>query len=279
MRVRYSFSSRKTGRARAEKTCQHRKPFPKLVLEVIKTSDIIIEVLDARFIEESRNIESEELIKNSEKKIIFVFNKADLADITKVMQKIELHSLKPYVFVSCKRREGIGKLRKLIKIDVSRLGIKGRKVNVGVIGYPNTGKSSLINVLLGRASARKAAEAGFTKGIQKLKLTDDILILDTPGVIPEEETGTEKEKYIKQAKIGVRTADRAKDPEMIVSELVKEYPSIEKFYNIESNRDSEVLIEKLGRKRNFLIKGGKIDVDRTARLILKDFQEGRIEAI
>jgi len=278
MRIRYSFSSRRTGRARAERTCQHRKPFPKIVMEIIKSSDLILEVLDARFIEESRNKESERIVKEAGGKIIYVFNKADLVDVKKLMQKIELQDLKPYVFVSCKEREGAGRLRKMVKIEVSKLKL-GRKANVGVIGYPNTGKSSLINLLIGKASAKTAAESGFTRGIQKLNLTDDIAVLDTPGVIPEKEAGIEKEKYLKQAKLGVRTYDKVRDPEMVVSNLMKQYPSIENFYGVKADGDAEILIEQVGKKKHFLVKGGEVDADRTARLILKDFQEGKIEVI
>ena len=270
MRVRYSFSSRRTGTT--DPSNQHGKAIPKLIKEVIDISDIIMEVIDSRFVEETRNKEIEKLILEKGKKIIYVINKSDLID-----KKIEFN-LAPVVYVSCKDRRGIRELRERICIEASR--IKNReKVNVGIIGYPNTGKSSLINVLTGRASARTAKEAGFTKGMQKIRLKKGIIILDTPGLIREDEDSATKRKDLaKHGKIGVRTADRVKDPEFIVHELVKQYPGIfEKFYGIDAGGNSEILIEKLGRKKNILKKGNLVDADRTARIILRDWQDGKIK--
>ncbi|MFH0831687.1 MAG: GTPase [archaeon] len=274
MRVRYEFSSRRTGRI--EGTNKHRKSYPSVAREVIRISDIVLEILDARFIEETRNSEFEALAEKSGKKIVYVLNKADLVDINEIKRKIELQNMQPYVFVSCKTREGISDLRDKIKIEVKKLSMKYKRAHVGVIGYPNTGKSSVINMLVGRPVARTAAEAGFTRGVQKLRLATGILILDTPGVIPEKETGTDKRNVEKHSQIGVKTWDKVKEPEMIVFGLMKKYPEIEKYYGIECAGDVEVLIENLGRKLNFLRKGGIVDNDKTARRILRDWQEGKI---
>ncbi len=282
MRVRYSFSSRRTGQI-AEGN-KHREPYPKLVKEVIKISDIILEILDARFLRETRNIELEKLIKESGKKIIYVINKADLVNIEDLKANELLSELMPHAFVSCKQRKGIRELRNRIKIEVKRLHLKEIKkmerAQIGIIGYPNTGKSSLLNILVGGKPARKSPQAGFTRGIQKVRLSKGILILDTPGVIPEKEyspTGLPELK--KYAKIGVRTYDKMKNPEFVLAGLMKQYPNVfEKFYGIEANGDSEVLINEIGKKRNFLKKMGLIDSDRTARAILKDWQEGKIRA-
>ena len=277
MRIRYSFSSRHTGNI-AHITKQREK-YPKLVKDIIKISDIVLEVLDARFIEETRNAELESLIKKLGKELIYVLNKCDLVNTKEVERKIELHNLLPYVFVSCKSRVGAGKLRERIKIEAKKLRLEDKRVQVGIIGYPNTGKSSLINLLVGRSSARTGKEAGFTKGMQKIKLVKGILIIDTPGVIPETEySGTEKKAMSKHAKIGVRTYDKVKDPEMIVDDLIKAYPKeFEKFYGIEFNEDSEVLIEEIGKRKNFVKKGNLVDEDRAARSILKDWQDGKIK--
>ncbi|MBI2630375.1 50S ribosome-binding GTPase [Candidatus Pacearchaeota archaeon] len=275
MRVRYSFSSRRTGII--EGTNKHREPFPKIAREVISMSDLILEVLDARFLDLTRNVEIEKVIKQNGKGVIYVFNKADLVDIKKTTEKAGVLELNPYVFVSCKARSGGKDLRNRIKQEIRSLGIVGRRAQVGVIGYPNTGKSSVINLLIGKKSARTAEIAGFTKGIQKLRLTSDIVVLDTPGVIPEQEKGISRDKVARHSEVGARSYEKVKDPEFVVDRLMKRYPGIiERFYNIDANGNSELLIEELGRKNNFLIKGGSIDSDRTARLVLKDWQRGNI---
>ncbi len=273
MKVRYSFSSRRT--RHVENMRKQRGKYPVLIKKIIQDSDIILEILDARFIEETRNLEIEEEIELQNKKLIYVLNKSDLL-LNKKLKKINLSSS---ILVSCKNRKDIKKLRELIKIFSKKIKKQDdEKIIVGIIGYPNTGKSSLINLLIGKSSAGVGSEAGFTKGIQKLKLDENILLLDSPGVIPEEKySHTEKEKISKQTIAGGRSFSQVKEPEIVVAELIKEYPSIlEKFYNIQADGDSEILIEELGRKKGFLKKGGLVDIDRTARQILRDWQKGEI---
>ncbi|MCK9595880.1 50S ribosome-binding GTPase [Candidatus Pacearchaeota archaeon] len=255
--------------------------FPALAEKIVEMSDIILEVLDARFIPETRNLELEEKIKKKGKKIIYVFNKSDLIDIKKA-KKEEISSLDPKVFVSCITRKGGKELRNKIKItsyNVEKPVDKFQnKITVGVIGYPNTGKSSVINFLVGKPAAGIGADAGFTKGIQKVNLTATIVLLDSPGVIPAKEySSTEVSAFSRHAKVGARSHSQVSNPAVVVSNLVREYPLVfDKFYDISSEGDAEVLIEKLGRKSGFLKKGNEVDEDKTARTILKDWQEGRI---
>jgi len=276
MRVRYSFSSRHTGTI--ANTNKHRIPIPKMVKEVIRTSDIILEVLDARFIDETRNTELEKMILGLGKSIVFVLNKSDLVDFNELKNSGRLEELMPYVLVSCKTKTGIRDLRTRIKIEAKK--IKDRKyVHVGIIGYPNTGKSSIINVVAGGGRAPTSAAAGFTKGIQKIRLSKGVLLLDTPGVMPEKEAPAHRAADAKKlSTIGVKTFDRAKNPDLVVSGLMKENPGVfEKFYGIEADGDVEKLIDELGKRNKLLSKGGKIDTDRTARMILKDWQFGKIK--
>ncbi len=275
MRVRYSFSSRRT--RTIDPFNQHRTPFPKLAEKVIENADILLEVLDARFIEETRNPEVEESIKRKGKKLIYVLNKIDTIDKTRIGKEI-LSSVYPFVFLSCKEKKGIKDLRKKINIEVSRLKLGERQAKVGIIGYPNTGKSSITNLLAGSHQTRTSAEPGYTKGIQNIRLTKNILLIDTPGVIPSSEnSATSQEDLKKHAEIGVRSFSKLKDPEFVVASLMQKNPLLfEKFYNIPVKGDPEMLLEQLGRAKKFLLKGNQVDTDRTARFILKAWQEGNI---
>ncbi|MCX6741961.1 MAG: 50S ribosome-binding GTPase [Candidatus Pacearchaeota archaeon] len=300
MRIRYSFSSRRTGRIEGRNN--HKKSFPDIVKEVIKNADILLEVLDARFIEDTRNLEVEAMISSQDKKLVYVLNKADLIETNQAREYMEENRLYPYVFVSCKERQGGKQLRERIKIEAAKVRkSKEEKIKklreekakddkepnildaipqIGVVGYPNTGKSSIINLLIGKASARTAPTAGCTRGIQKIKLTEDIFIIDTPGALPSKENVIEKTDMTKQVKIGARDFDRVKNPENIVADLMVKYPHvIEKYYHldIETKGDPELLIEGLGRKKSFLKKGNQVDLDRTCRLILRNWQEGKIK--
>lgn len=279
MKQKYIFSSKKTGKFRKSPTTnKHRIPFSKLVLEIIKSSDIILEILDARFIQKTRNLEMEKIIKSLNKKLIYVLNKSDLAKISEIKREFDFEEIEPYVLFSCVTNIGRKRLREKIKLEVSRLKIKERDAQVGVIGYPNTGKSSLINVLARRKGAGTSPTPGFTKAIQKIRLTKNIVIFDTPGIFPEKENPTINSLILKKhAQIGVNTYNQVKEPEMVVAEIMKNHlGKLERFYNVESDNDSEVLIEKLGRKKNFLRKGNEVDTKRTAKFILKDWQEGKM---
>jgi hypothetical protein len=273
MRVRYSFSSRRT--RRTKKIKKQKEKFPNILKKIIENSDIILEVLDARFIYETRNLEIEKSIKKQGKEIIYVINKIDLV---KKINKEELKKLEPYTLVSYKLRKGGRELRNKIKLESKK--IKKHKILVGVIGYPNTGKSSLINLLIGKNKAKTGAEAGFTKGVQKLKLTQNILLLDSPGVIPVEEySNINKDAIVRHAKLSARTYSKVKDPELVISNLIKEHRGmLEKYYKINAKGDSEILIEELGKRKNFLKKGGEVNFDKTSRFILREWQEGKIIA-
>ena len=173
---------------------------------------------------------------------------------------------------------GKKRLRERLQIETKRLHLS-RRALVGIIGYPNTGKSSLINMLTGRKTVGTSPQAGFTKGLQKIAFTRDIHVIDTPGVISKKDSpATEKENIVRSVKIGIKTYDRVKNPLFVVAKLMRNFPSIfDKYYQFDSGNDPEILIEHLGKKHNLLAKGGIIDSDRTARLILKDWQTGKIK--
>jgi len=252
---------------------KQRGKYPLLLEKVIEISDIILEILDARFPKEMQNKEIEKLIKDKGKKIIYVLNKSDL---TRKRDK----SLNPRVFVSCKNHKGINELRDKIKQEAAKVKKTGdfNRVHVGIIGYPNTGKSSLINLLIGRTSAKIGSDAGFTKGIQKLRLTENIILLDSPGVIPLEEYSTmSEEKIAQQVKVGGKSYSQIKNPEIALNEIVKtNKKQLQEFYKMKFD-NAEDLIEKIGRKKGFLKKGGEVNSDKAARFVLKDWQFGIIK--
>ena len=155
------------------------------VNKVLREADIIIEVLDARMIEETRNIEVENKIKKYGKQILYVITKSDLVDQKQVEQA--KRNLTPSVFISAKNRWGTTILKQKI-LELSR----GEAVVVGVVGYPNVGKSSLINAFGGKHKAKTSSESGYTKGVQRIRVDRKIMLLDTPGVFPHKEKDASK---------------------------------------------------------------------------------------
>ena len=239
--------------------------FWKVINYVIEQSDILLEVLDSRDVENTRNIEIEDKVERSGKKLLYVFNKSDLVD-EKILS-FRTKNLKPSVFISAKEHSGVGKLRELIHKNST-----AKQVVVGVLGYPNTGKSSLINALASGGRASTSSESGHTKGSQFVRVSQKIKIIDTPGVIPYKEKNNEK-----LAMIGSLDPSKVKDPEDVVIKIMQEYPGLlEDYYGVIEQDDLELVLADIALKQNFLIKGGEPNLDRSARKILRDWQQGNI---
>lgn len=290
MRVRYSYSSRRTGHI--DNIRRQRVKYPQVAKNIVNTSDVILEVLDARFIEETRNPELEKEIERQKKKIIYVLNKADLVKSSK-LSEIK-RSLYPSAIVSCTERRGVRDLRNLIK-RVSKTIEKremremkrdkvimgdDKRIKVGVIGYPNSGKSSLLNLLAGKSAAGVGSEAGFTKNVQKIRLSEEIVLIDSPGVIPDEQYSvSDKIKISEHTLLGGKSYTQVKEPELVVSQIMQKFPGLlENYYEIEAEGNPDELIEHLGYKKGFLKKGGTVNEDQTAREILRAWQLGEIQA-
>ena len=237
--------------------------FWKHVNSVIRESDLVIEVLDARHIEESRNYEIEKKVNQAGKKIIYVINKCDLVN----KESLKQIKLKPSVYISSIEHLGTTILKKKI-LELS----KGNNVTVGVLGYPNVGKSSLINALAGKGKAKTSSESGYTKGMQKIKVDNKILLLDTPGVFPRKEKDSAK-----HGKIGAIDHAKIKDPEFVVLKLIEDNKEqIKNYYEVEGENIEEIL-EKIAFKLKKLSKGGKPDLEATSRYILNEWQKGKIK--
>lgn len=242
--------------------------FWRLVDEVIEDSDIVLMVVDARHIEQTNNTELVRKVAAAKKTLITVINKADLVDKS-LLEKYK-RKLYPCTFVSAQKFYGITMLRHMILrfAEVT-------PVVVGVVGYPNTGKSSVINALKGKASAGVSSVSGYTVGKQNIRIDNKIRVIDTPGVIAGgDDTASIKLKI--SASMNVK-----KDHDLAVYELFKAYAKpIAKFYKLdeeETNSMDEVeLLEAIAIKLNRVIKGGEPDIMTTAKRILNDWQKGRI---
>lgn len=231
---------------------------------VLRKADIILLVLDARSIEETRNPEIEWKVQREGKHLLYVFNKCDLVSHQEMEEAKK--RLSPSVFVSSTNRLGTTILKKKL-LEIS----KGEKMTVGVVGYPNVGKSALINALSGRSAARTSPKSGFTQGVQRVRVNDKIMLLDTPGVFPANERDE-----VKHGLTGAKDSAQVHDPEKIALVLITSHPhQIKQFYGIKGH-DEEEILEEIGKKYRLFLKGGQVNEEAAARKLLRDWQEGRL---
>jgi len=246
------------------------RTFWNMVNDVIATADILLIVLDSRMAQETRNLEIENKIALSKKPLIYVLNKCDLVD-KHILEQYKM-VIPNSVFISAKFHLGTVMLRQKILRTASGLKSSHSKIRVGVLGYPNVGKSSLINALKGKGSAKTSSVSGFTKHIQKIR-TSQIILLDTPGVIPYKEHDNLKHNII-----GTLDHNKEKNPDIVAGNLMAMFPGVvERYYNIIVDDDKDKTIERIAIKRNMVKKGSKPDTLRAAKMILHDWQTGKIK--
>lgn len=244
-----------------------------IVKNIVMKADVVVMVLDARMPELSRNEDLEILVSNSKKKLFMVFNKIDLVskEHFAFLKKRYQHAF----FVSGTQNLGISRLRTAILIAAKREGIE--KPKLGVVGYPNVGKSAIINALAHRSKALMSAVAGTTKGVQIIN-AGNIQILDSPGVFPYEDD------EIKLGILAAKNPEQIKHPDNLACEIIKmflasNWRALEDFYKIkidEAEQDSYEIMLQIGQQRKFLLKGGITDERRTALQIIRDWQGGKL---
>ena len=262
----------------------------RLIKKSINLVDGVVELLDARVPYSSQNPELDGIINNKPR--IILLNKCDVANPTATAMWIKYFESKgAYAIpVDCKTGKGLNKFDEVVKKALSRViarneekGMTGKPLRLMVVGIPNTGKSSFINRMGKNAKAKVADKAGVTKHNQWFVVGNGIELLDTPGVLwpkfDDPEVG-DKLAFIGSVK------DEVTDKETIacrlLESLAKTNPNaIEERYKIsgvEGLQGWEIL-EMIGRKRGFLIKGGEIDYERAAVIVADEFRGGKLGRI
>jgi len=246
------------------------------IKEIIENSNVILEVLDARMPELSREKEIEKRVlenKFNEKKLIFILNKVDLVSewqLNKNFKKLKKEG-ECFIF-SSKNKIGTKRLRNYLLA----LGKDQEYLRIGIVGYPNTGKSSIINSLVLKKKVQVSASAGTTHGPQWVNGPGNLSIIDSPGVIPLDE-----HDEVRLALIAAKNVEKIKNLEIVAIEIIKLFEGNQKlkeFYKIEKEVDnSEELFNEIGIKKGFMKKGGIVDEGRVAIQIIRDWQKGDLK--
>ena len=263
----------------------HMTKAKRMMEENIKLIDIVIEVLDARIPFSSRNPDIDTLGKNKSRLILL--NKSDLADekVNKLWK--EWFEEQGYFVVEVNARSGMGirpinaivkeACKEKIERDRKR-GILNRPVRAMVVGIPNVGKSTFINSYAKKACTKTGNKPGVTKGKQWIKLSKEIELLDTPGILwPRFE---DQAVGLKLAFIG-SIKDEVLQTEELAAELIRflaaNYPGVlENKYTITAAPDPYVMLGRIAESRHCLVRGNELDTEKAAMLLMDDFREGKL---
>ena len=258
--------------------------------------DIVIELLDARIPYSSKNPDMDELAKH--KRRLILLNKADLADanITRIWEEYYRSRGFDVLAVNATEKKIAGRLsesvRKMMAEKIAKEKKRGRlSVNIRamVAGIPNVGKSTLINQLSGAAGrsgtpTTTADRPGVTRGKQWIKVTKDFDLLDTPGVLwPKFEDEEVGKRLAFTGAIKDNVLDVITLSEWLIAWFVQEKPTA-LFSRYKLSEDIGELpprevLESIGAARGFKIKGGEIDLERTATTLLDEFRGGKLGRI
>lgn len=262
----------------------------RLIKESLTKVDGVVEIIDARVPYSSRNPELDEIVKNKPR--IILLNKCDVANQAATAMWIKyFETLGSFAIpVDCKTGKGLNKFDETVKKALSKTiakneekGMSGKPLRLMVVGIPNTGKSSFINRMGKNSKAKVADKAGVTQHNQWFVVGNGIELLDTPGVLwpkfDDPEVGDKlafigsiKDEVIDQETIACR----------LLESLAKTNPSaIEERYKISISDQLQgwEILELIGKKRGFLIKGGEIDYERAAVIVADEFRGGKLGRI
>ncbi|XP_054738442.1 nucleolar GTP-binding protein 2 [Anastrepha obliqua] len=245
--------------------------------KVIDSSDVLLQVLDARDPMGTRSKYIEQFLRKEKphKHLFFILNKVDLVPVWVTQRWVAILSAEyPTIafHASMQHPFGKGALINLFR-QLGKLHMDKKQISVGFIGYPNVGKSSVINALRSKKVCNVAPIAGETKVWQYITLMKRIFLIDCPGVVyPSAETDTEK---VLKGVVRVELVTNPEDyVETVLQRVRKEY--IQKTYKVESWTSSMDFLEQLAKKSGKLLKGGEPDITVTSRMVLNDWQRGKL---
>jgi len=267
----------------------HMAKTKRLVKEQLDLIDIVYEVVDSRMPYSSKIKDLDDVVKNKPR--ILIFTKYDLCDKKETDKWVKHYENKGYkvITIDLANNPNLKPLLKLteeVMSDINKKreekGLLKRRTRALIIGIPNVGKSTLLNRLVGKKAVDVGNKPGVTKQLSWIRINSDIELLDTPGILwPKLDEETVAFNLASLTAIKEEILPLFDVCEYILNTLYKYYPNeLEKRYGIDYIDDDIVTtMERIGKKRGCLIKGGEIDYDKVISIILNDIKSGNIKNI
>lgn len=252
----------------------------------LKLVDMVIELVDARVPVATLNPIFDRLFANKGR--LLLLSKSDLADSKATEEFVDKFNEDRTSFaVNLSNRNDINRiLKEISNIKNKMLEEKDGRVEdftlkMIVVGMPNVGKSTLLNALKGKKSARVGNTPGLTKNQQWVKTDYGFMILDTPGILS---TSRKNKTLINNLKLVNGIENIEDDPAelaILLIDILKDlYPGVLKDrYDVNEDADRVAILEDIGRARGTLLRGGEIDYSRAGQILLQDFRSGKLGRI
>ncbi len=253
--------------------------------ESMEKVDMVIEVLDARVPLASSNPMIEALRRARQRPCLKILNKSDLADPAATKAWLAYFSKQPNVHavaITTKKPAEVAKIPDhCLKIAPHR-GTPLKPLRVMIMGIPNVGKSTLMNALLRKRVAKVGDEPAVTKTQQRLFLGNNIVLIDTPGLMwPKIEHPTDGLMLAASHAIGVNAIIEEEVATFLAEQLLQHYPALLKarYGVVAEGADGVGVIEAIAARRGYRLKGGDTDFEKAAHTLLQDYRSGALGRI
>lgn len=257
----------------------------KKAAETMERIDVVIEVLDARLPEASRNPMIEELRLHRQRPCLKILNKADLADPAATAAWLEFYNRQKgvrAVALSCKKPGDAARVTRLCLDLAPHRGTVLKPLRMMIMGIPNVGKSTLMNALLKRRVAAVGNEPAITKSQQHVDLNERMTLTDTPGLLwPKIEHESDGLMLAASHAVGRNAVIDEEVATFLAGILLSRYPAliVARYGDTARAGDAVDVVEAVAAKRGFRLKGGEPDMEKAALVLLQDYRSGALGRI